>query len=150
MSSQTTPTDKKSQSRTAATIQAVLQRLPLISHVVMLILALYGPTRGQYYVAAVFFTLHIVLVSSQLRTAYGMIRSVTFLFVPYIFAPQFFSKVFPRQALTSFRLLSVDVFTLFALMPKLIGGIITLNSPRKPIPRLSRQSTRLARSPISL
>src|SRR5450432_3247299 len=90
MSSQTTPTDKKSQSRTAATIQAVLQRLPLISHVVMLFLALYGPTQGQYYVAAVFFTLHIVLVSSQLRTAYGMIRSVTFLVVPNT-SPQFFS-----------------------------------------------------------
>lgn len=77
MSSQPAPVDnKKSQSRTAAVLQALLQRLPLFSHIVMLFLALYGPTQGQYYVAAVYFTLHIVLVSSQLRTAYGMIRSV--------------------------------------------------------------------------
>lgn len=75
--SQTTaPADKKSQSSTAAALQVTLQRIPLFSHLFMLILALYGPTQGQYYVAAVFFTLHIVLVSSQLRTAYGMIRSV--------------------------------------------------------------------------
>jgi hypothetical protein len=76
MSPSASPTEKKSQSRIAASISAVLQRLPLFSHLIMLGLALYGPTRGQYYVAFVFFTLHIVLVSSQLRTAYGMIRSV--------------------------------------------------------------------------
>lgn len=71
--------DKKFQSRTAAFLQAALQRLPLASHIVMLFLALYGPTQGQYYVAAVYFTLHIVLVSSQLRTAYGMIRCLYFI-----------------------------------------------------------------------
>jgi hypothetical protein len=71
--------DKKTQSRTAATLQATLQRLPLISHIIMLILALYGPTQFQYQVAFVFFTLHIVLVSSQFRTAYGMIRCLNFI-----------------------------------------------------------------------
>jgi hypothetical protein len=75
--------DKKTQSRIAARLQATLQRIPLMSHIVMLILALYGPTQFQYQVAFVFFTLHIVLVSSQFRTAYGVIRSVaTFLFFP--------------------------------------------------------------------
>ncbi|CAG8587301.1 13966_t:CDS:2, partial [Acaulospora colombiana] len=71
--------DKKTQSRIAAALQAILQRLPLISHIVMLILALYGPTQFQYQVAFVFFTLHIVLVSSQFRTAYGVIRCLYYI-----------------------------------------------------------------------
>ncbi|CCA74010.1 hypothetical protein PIIN_07964 [Serendipita indica DSM 11827] len=70
--------DKKTSKRVAAVLHSTIQRLPLISHIVMLFLALYGPTQGQYYVAFVFFTLHIVLVSSQLRTAYGMIRCLYF------------------------------------------------------------------------
>lgn len=57
-------------------LKATLQRVPWMTHIVVLILALYGSTYFQYQVAFVYFTLHIILVSSQLRTAYGMIRSV--------------------------------------------------------------------------
>ncbi|KAG8843226.1 hypothetical protein FRB91_003516 [Serendipita sp. 411] len=73
-SSSTSNGERKSVSKKARALMGILQRIPLFTHIVMLGLALYGPTQGQYYVAFVFFTLHIVLVSSQLRTAYGMIR----------------------------------------------------------------------------
>ncbi|KAG8833719.1 hypothetical protein FRC17_010182 [Serendipita sp. 399] len=53
---------------------SLLQRIPLFTHIVVLGLALYGPTQAQYYVGFVFFMLHIVLISSQFRTAYGVIR----------------------------------------------------------------------------
>lgn len=129
--------DKKSSKRMAAVLHSVIQRLPLISHIVMLFLALYGPKQGQYYVAFVFFTLHIVLVSSQLRTAYGMIRSV---------APTPPSTARSHTFGTNPQFFNPDAFTLSEHMLLLIGGTTMFNTPRRPLRPLSRPPTRLERS----
>lgn len=60
-------------------LQASLQRVPMMTHIVVLILAIYGSSMFQYQVGFVYFVLHIVLVCSQLRTAYGMIRCLYFI-----------------------------------------------------------------------
>lgn len=78
MSQAPTPlsSEKSSPGRKTMLLQASLQRVPMMTHIVVLILAIYGSSMFQYQVGFVYFVLHIVLVCSQLRTAYGMIRSV--------------------------------------------------------------------------
>lgn len=55
-------------------LSALTQRLPIITHIAVLILATFGPWFCPQLVAVVFFCTNIAFVSSQVRMAYGMIR----------------------------------------------------------------------------
>ena len=52
---------------------SLLQRLPIISHLSLILLVLLGPTHAPYLLAAVFLLTHVVFAATQVRLGFGML-----------------------------------------------------------------------------
>lgn len=58
---------------------SLLQRLPIISHLSLILLVLLGPTHAPYLLAAVFLLTHVVFAATQVRLGFGMLWLVSLL-----------------------------------------------------------------------
>lgn len=54
-----------------STLAALLQRLPALSHLFILFLAVYGPTYSPVILATILFGIHIVLIINNVLSVYG-------------------------------------------------------------------------------
>lgn len=55
-------------------LSRILQRLPIITHVLLTATAILGPSYTPRLLAVIFFLTNVGFVTSQVRMAYGMLR----------------------------------------------------------------------------
>ena len=60
-------------------VGSLLQRLPIITHLSLLVLVVLGPTHAPYFLAAVFLLTHVVFAATQVRLGFGMLWYVCLL-----------------------------------------------------------------------
>lgn len=93
----------------------ILQRLPIISHLSLVLLVVLGPTHAPYLLAAVFLLTHVVFAATQVRLGFGMLWYVSSI-------PSTFNR--PSLILLHNSSPIAAIFTLERI-PKPIGGLFS-------------------------
>ena len=65
-------------------VASLLQRLPIITHLSLILLVLLGPTHAPYFLAAVFLLTHVVFAATQVRLGFGMLWYVSSINPPFL------------------------------------------------------------------